>query len=150
MNIRRILVIVSLLAWGATAPAALADEPLPRVVVIEEVTASDDQKPKRIKRFGNRKRIRKMLAEKRDAAKPCVILVRDPLVHPEGECIKVAGNRDKIARRVDATAKKDLSRRVVFLKDEVGRPDIVTMKRFGNKNRIAEIQRERAESDESR
>ena len=149
MNVRRILVIVTLLAWGAAAPAALADEPLPRVVVLEDVTASDKQEPIRIKRFGNKKRLRKMLAEKREAAKPCVILVRDPLVHPEGECIKVAGNRDKIARRVDATA-KDLSGKVVFIKDEVGRPDIVTMKRFGNKKRIAKIQRERAEAEESR
>lgn len=149
MNVRRILVIVTLLAWGAAAPDALANEPLPRVVVLEDVTASDKQKPVRIKRFGNKKRLRKMLAEKRAAAKPCVILVRDPLVHPEGECIKVAGNRDKIARRVDATA-KDLSGKVVFIKDEVGRPDIVTMKRFGNKKRIAKIQRERAEAEESR
>ncbi len=132
------LAVVGFGAFEASAADSRGQTALPRVVVIEDSSAAATAKPRIIKRFGNKKRIEKL---EREAAKRAAsrrgeyILVRDRMVRPEYKRLSLAGNRDKIARRVDPSV-VPLGGRVILLKDTEGTPEAVVMKRFGNKKRI--------------
>jgi len=121
-------------ALGSPALASPRDEPLPRVVFVEEDRAAGTREYQKIRRFGNRNRIRK-LTEARAESPRVYVLVRDPEADREYEHIRRFGNRHKIARLIDASV-IDLEGRVVVQKDIYGLREMVALKRFGNKNRI--------------
>jgi len=132
------LIVAGFGAFEAGAAEPRTAKVIPRVVVIEDASAAATPEPRIIKRFGNRRRIEKLqreAAERAAARQGRYILVRDRMVQPEYHRLSLAGNRDKIARRIDPSV-VPLGGRVIFLKDTEGTPEAVIMKRFGNKKRI--------------
>lgn len=132
-NLLRLAVIASALLIATPAQSIAA--PGSRTVTIEDSSAAATKKPRKIRRFGNRKRIEK-LAPVKSTAPDVYVLTRDRQVRPTHHRIQLAGNRDKIAKRIDASV-EDLSGRVVFVRDVYGRERLVALKQAGNQKRIA-------------